>query len=131
MAKIVQIREEDLPQWLIKRNKEKAMTRHEMLSKEFHQLKTGVMIRCRYYGPTDYKGSRIKATIQKDDRFFISKIHDWDYSTNHNENYLVSAQAVLKKWNDYRKNGIPNIQDAVIHSFTYDAKNHDYIFICS
>ena len=42
------------------------MTRHEMLSKEFHQLKTGVMIRCRHHGPTDYSGSRIKATIQKE-----------------------------------------------------------------
>lgn len=131
MAKIVQIREEDLPQWLIKRNKEKAMHRSEMLAKEFHQLKTGVMIRCRYYGATDFKGPRIKSSIVRDTEFFISKTHHWDYSINQNENYLVSAQAVLKKWNDYRKDGIPEIKDAVIHSFTYDAKNHDYIFICS
>lgn len=131
MAKIVQIREQDLPEWLIKRNKEKAMHRSEMLSKEFHQLKTGVMIRCRFYGATDCRGARIKSTIVRDSEFFISKTHHWDYSINHNENYLVSAQAVLKRWNDYRKDGIPEIKDAVIHSFTYDAKNHDYIFICS
>jgi|TARA_Y100000015_G_scaffold14811_1_gene14185 hypothetical protein len=131
MAKIVQIREEDLPQWLIKRNKGKAMHRSEMLSKEFHQLKTGVMIRCRYLGATDHKGARIKSSIVRDSEFFISKTYHWDYSINHNENYLVSAQAILKRWNDYRKDGIPEIKDAVIHTFTYDAKNHDYIFICS
>ena len=107
------------------------MHRSEMLSKEFHQLKTGVMIRCRYYGATDHKGPRIKATIVRDSEYFISKIHDWDYSINHNENYLVSAQYVLMKWNDYRRDGIPEIENAVIHTFTYDAKNHDYIFICS
>jgi len=107
------------------------MTRHEMLAKEFHQLKTGVMIRCRYHGATNHSGSRVKATIQKDDRFFISKIHHWDYSLNHNENYLVAAQAVLKKWNAYRKEGIPEMKNAVIYNWIYDSKNHDYIFICS
>ena len=50
---------------------------------------------------------------------------------NHNENYLVAAQYVLMKWNDYRRDGIPEIENVVIHTFTYDAKNHDYIFICS
>ena len=90
------------------------MNRHEILSKEFHQLKTGIMIRCRYYGATDHKGPRIKATIVRDSEYFISKIHDWDYSINHNENYLVSAQYVLMKWNDYRRDGIPEIENAVI-----------------
>lgn len=102
-----------------------------MLSKEFHQLNTGVMIRCRYYGPTNQSGSRIKASISGVSLKDISKIHDWDYSLNHNENYLASAQAVLKKWNEYRRDGIPEIPNAVIYNWTYDAKNHDYIFICS
>ena len=104
-----------------------------------YDLNTGLLIRSKYLGATDFNGTRIKSSIVRDKDFHISTTCHWDYSLDHADNYLKSAKTVLEKWNHYRKQSTnlkdhkinSEIPDMEIHTYSYDAKNGDYIFLCS
>tara|TARA_R100000008_G_C3537839_1_gene143090 strand:- start:412 stop:756 length:345 start_codon:yes stop_codon:yes gene_type:complete len=104
-----------------------------------YDLNTGLLIRSKRLSPTDHRGDRVKSYIVRDQDFHISTTCHWDYSKATTDNYLISAKAVLEKWNHYRKQPSnlkdhkinSEIPDMEIHTYSYDAKNYEYIFLCS
>ena len=69
-----------------------------------HELK-GPCIVTKYMGPTNYRGSRIKATHKRDSEKTWSKTLSWDYKLDSMENHRAAAQALIEAWpfNEYNK----------------------------
>ena len=53
-------------------------------------------ISTKYYGPTDHRGSRIKAQASGAKTTYW---HDWEYGKNTEENYREAAKQLLIKLN--------------------------------
>jgi len=58
-----------------------------------------MMIRTKYLGPTNTKGSRIKASVLDNGTFALSSTVSWDYSVDTEENHVNAALALLAKVN--------------------------------
>ena len=58
-------------------------------------LLTGPVIVTRYLGPTNHRGSRVKATHQRDSDVTWRATLDWDHSLNATENHQLAAEQLL------------------------------------
>lgn len=84
-------------------------------------LMQGPLIRTKYLGPTNYRGSRITATHKRDCQETQRVTLSWDSSLGGLENAQAAALALLKSW--------PYRQDMVLVACGFD---HDhYYFIAS
>ena len=74
-----------------------------MITKERTQVIEGMCIKTKYIGPTNYKGSRIKAIHKRDNERTWTKTISWDYSLDTKENHLEAAKELIKSWdmNEY------------------------------
>lgn len=63
-----------------------------------HGLLTGPVIVTRYLGPTDHRGSRIKATHKRDSEITWQTTVSWDYSLDAEANHQTAAEQLLGKW---------------------------------
>jgi len=61
-------------------------------------LLMGPVIITRYLGPTNCRGSRIKATHQRDSEITWRAVVDWDHSLNTEANHQLAAEQLLSKW---------------------------------
>lgn len=50
-------------------------------------------IETKYYGPTNHRGSRVRAKAQVGTLW-----HDWDYSLSADENHTAAARALADAW---------------------------------
>ena len=57
----------------------------------------GRAIRTRYRGPTDTKGSRVRAWIADDGKPLASVVVSWNYELDADGNHEAAARAVLAK----------------------------------
>jgi hypothetical protein len=62
------------------------------------QLLTGPVIVTRYLGPTNHRGSRVKATHQRDSEVTWQATLDWDHSLDSTANHQLAAKQLLSKW---------------------------------
>ena len=62
------------------------------------QLLTGPVIITRYLGPTNHRGSRVKATHQRDSEVTWQATLGWDYSLDSTANHQLAAEQLLSKW---------------------------------
>lgn len=62
------------------------------------QLLTGPVIVTRYLGPTNHRGSRVKATHKRDSEVTWRAVTDWDYSLDSTANHQLAAEQLLSKW---------------------------------
>tara|TARA_R100001163_G_C5042448_1_gene180324 strand:+ start:713 stop:1024 length:312 start_codon:yes stop_codon:yes gene_type:complete len=58
----------------------------------------GLIIKTKYLGPTNYRGSRIKALHKRDNERTFSKTIDWDYALDSPDNHYEAAKALIKEW---------------------------------
>lgn len=65
---------------------------------ERQRLLTGPVIVTRYLGPTNHRGSRIKATHKRDSETTWQTTVDWDHSISAEANHQAAAQLLLGKW---------------------------------
>ena len=85
------------------------------------QLLQGPLIRTKYLGPTNYRGSRITAVHKRDSEQTQRVTLSWDHSLDGLENAKAAALALLKSW--------PYRQDMVLVACGWD---HDhYYFVAS
>ena len=85
------------------------------------QLLQGPLIRTKFLGPTNYRGSRITAVHKRDSEQTQRVTLSWDHSMDGLENAKAAALALLKSW--------PYRQDMVLVACGFD---HDhYYFIAS
>ena len=56
------------------------------------------MIVTRYLGPTNCRGSRVKATHKRDSETTWQATVSWDYSLDPWANHQVAAEQLLGKW---------------------------------
>ena len=61
-------------------------------------LLAGPVIVTRYLGPTDHRGSRVKATHQRDSEVTWRATLDWDYNLDTTKNHQLAAEQLLSKW---------------------------------
>jgi hypothetical protein len=61
-------------------------------------LLMGPVIITRYLGPTNCRGSRVKATHERDSEITWRATLDWDHSLNTEENHQLAAEQLLSKW---------------------------------
>lgn len=61
-------------------------------------LLTGPVIVTRYLGPTNHRGSRVKATHQRDSEITWRATIEWDHSLNAEANHQLAAEQLLSKW---------------------------------
>ncbi|MBR52153.1 hypothetical protein CMK19_00110 [Candidatus Poribacteria bacterium] len=59
---------------------------------------TGPCIVTKYLGPTDYRGSRIKATHTRDSETKWSKTVGYDSALDSDKNHERAAQALIDSW---------------------------------
>ena len=57
----------------------------------------GPIIITKYLGPTNYKGSRVKASHRRDSDRTFSITVPWDDALNSAENHLAAARALVGK----------------------------------
>ena len=62
------------------------------------QLMQGPLIRTKYLGPTNYRGSRITATHKRDGEQTQRVTLSWDHSLDGLENAKAAALALCKSW---------------------------------
>ena len=62
------------------------------------QLLQGPLIRTKYLGPTNYRGSRITATHKRDGEQTQRVTLSWDHSMDGLENAKAAALALCAKW---------------------------------
>ena len=62
------------------------------------QLMQGPLIRTKYLGPTNYRGSRITATHKRDGEQTQRVTLDWDHRLDGLENAKAAALALCAKW---------------------------------
>jgi len=64
---------------------------------------TGPCIITKYLGPTDYKGTRVKATHVRDSKTKWSKTISWNHCKGAEENHQQAAQELINSWplNEY------------------------------
>ena len=58
----------------------------------------GMIIKTKYIGPTNYRGSRIKAIHKRDSENTFSKTISWDYALESPDNHLEAAKALMEEW---------------------------------
>jgi hypothetical protein len=61
-------------------------------------LLTGPVIITRYLGPTNHRGSRVKATHQRNSEVTWQATLDWDHSLDSTANHQLAAEQLLGKW---------------------------------
>ena len=85
------------------------------------QQMQGPLIRTKYLGPTNYRGSRITAVHKRDSEQTQRVTLSWDHSLDGLENAKAAALALLNTW--------PYRQDMVLVACGWD---HDhYYFVAS
>tara|TARA_R100000734_G_C3262188_1_gene60549 strand:- start:306 stop:593 length:288 start_codon:yes stop_codon:yes gene_type:complete len=62
------------------------------------ELLQGPLIRTKYLGPTNYRGSRIKAVHKRGSDETQSITLSWDHSLDGIENAKAAALALLQSW---------------------------------
>ena len=62
------------------------------------QLMQGPLIRTKYLGPTDHRGSRISAVHKRDGEQTWRVTLDWDHRLDGLENAKAAALALCKQW---------------------------------
>jgi hypothetical protein len=71
----------------------------------FNDELNGPCIVTKYIGPTNYRGSRIKAIHKRDSETSWSKTLSWDHKLDAQGNHRAAAQALIEDWpfNEYNK----------------------------
>ncbi len=62
------------------------------------KLLQGPLIVTKFLGPTNYRGSRIKAIHKRDSEETFTVTLSWDHSLNGMENAKAAALALLQSW---------------------------------
>lgn len=86
-----------------------------------NDLPRGLVIRTKYLGPTDHKGSRVAATLDRGGDCKFRAVISWDHACNSLENHYQAALAVLRRLE----------ADSVLH-FTIQAigsEDAGYVFV--
>ncbi len=77
------------------------MTSAIRLEKNYYEIpceNRGLIIKTKYLGPTNYRGSRIKAIHKRDNERTFSKTIDWDYALESPDNHYEAAKALMDNW---------------------------------
>lgn len=61
-------------------------------------LLTGPVIVTRYMGPTNFLGSRVKATHRRDSGCTWRAVLHWDHSLDSTANHQLAAERLLGEW---------------------------------
>jgi hypothetical protein len=61
-------------------------------------LLRGPVIVTRYLGPTNHRGSRVKATHERDSDVTWRATLDWDHSLDSTANHQLAAEQLLGQW---------------------------------
>jgi hypothetical protein len=61
-------------------------------------ITSGPLIITRYLGPTDHRGSRIKATHKRDSETTEQITISWDYNLDSQANHQAAAKQLLSQW---------------------------------
>ena len=80
------------------KEREERIPANEGYPTERRGLLTGPVIVTRYLGPTDHRGSRIKATHKRDSEITWQATISWDYSLDATANHQAAAEQLLGKW---------------------------------
>jgi len=93
------------------------------LEKHFYSVPSklrGLVIKTKYLGPTNRKGSRIKAIFKRDHETTWTKTINWNYSLECPDNHFEAALELIKSWDfaEYH----PNMK---IQSMGWD---HDFYY---
>jgi hypothetical protein len=90
---------------------------------KYHSLPTGFLIKVRYYGPTDYKGSRWIATYRRSsDKVFRAVVAYEDHDNHH-----AAALACLAKINKEREAALPGDQPFILICAAHDCDAYYYV----
>lgn len=82
----------------------------------------GPVIRTRYKGPTNTRGSRVIAEHRRAAGDVLRAVHSWNYALSSDANHLAAAQLLLSRWScDAHGNGLR------IAARGYDATGHSFI----
>ena len=65
---------------------------------ESRDLLTGPVIITRYLGPTNCRGSRVKATHKRDSEVTWQATVSWDHALDSEANHEAAAQQLLANW---------------------------------
>ncbi len=65
---------------------------------EHHAVLTGPCIVTKYLGPTNHRGTRVKASCKRDSDTNWTEIVSWDYQLDAPENHFKVAQALVDSW---------------------------------
>jgi acetolactate synthase regulatory subunit len=85
-------------------------------------ITSGPVIVTRYLGPTDHRGSRIKATHKRDSETTEQITISWDYKLNSQANHQAAAEQLLSQW------GYSN--DLKIVSYGWDHDSYYWLTSC-
>ena len=92
----------------------------------------GRIIKVKYFGPTDYKGSRYKASHGIFNEKPISIYYHMDHSCDASENATMACKALIKRYPeefDY-KHG-EEIITPTPKAMGYCFQSEEYIFLCN
>ena len=90
---------------------------------------SGFLIKVKYCGPTDYRGTRWKASFtQRYDEKPIYIYHPQDYSVDGTENAILACNKLIEKHSEKFV-----VQDTLptIKAQSYCQKNGEYVFVCN
>lgn len=82
----------------------------------FNDMTLGFYVRTRYLGPTNYRGSRVKAVTASG----RSIVLDWDHALNPADNHAAAFNALLAKC-DRAPDGVVMVNGGL---------NDGYVFMC-
>ena len=78
--------------------KEQVISANEGHPTQRRGLLTGPVIVTKYLGPTDHRGSRIKATHKRDSETMWQATVPWDHSLDAEANHQAAAEELVGAW---------------------------------
>ena len=59
---------------------------------------TGLLIKSRFHGPTDYKAPRVSASMRRDSETIWRVYCNWQHALNPLENHITAANKLINKY---------------------------------
>ena len=75
--------------------------RSKLMDKDYH-LPTNWTIKTFLLGPTNYKGTRVKAILKRDSETTWSYTHSWQYDLSTKENHIEACKGLINSKNFFQ-----------------------------
>lgn len=96
----------------------------------------GLIIKTKFLGPTNYRGSRVTATYKRDGETTYRVTLDWSHACGSEQNHQRAAQALLNKLNAdraefYKSLGAPEVEAGVFEIVGLGWDHDHYFFMAA